>query len=75
MLLKQTRNAMRWVTSMWRVALDAVPTTTLPAGTGRAANLAAMHHPSWVPIRVLAEAALGALSGATAGNARCLGLA
>jgi len=55
-------------------ALEAVPADTLPAGAGRELNLTAMRHPSWVPIRVLAASALDALSAATAGNARNLGL-
>lgn len=42
-------------------ALDAVPATTLPAGSGRASNLAAMQHPAWIPLRVLARHALEAL--------------
>ncbi len=56
-------------------ALDAVPATALPAGAGRDANLAAMRHPSWIPIRVLARSTLDALCAANASNARYLGLA
>ena len=55
-------------------ALDAVPATTLPAGAGRAGNLAAMNHPSWVPLRVIAIEALTVLSSITAENARALGV-
>jgi hypothetical protein len=32
-------------------AVGAVPTATLPAGSGRERNLAAMQHGSWVPLR------------------------
>jgi len=62
-----------WILTL-ACALDAVPTTTLPAGPGRAENLAAMQHPSWIPLRVLASQAREALSAATAANAIALGL-
>jgi hypothetical protein len=62
-----------WILAL-ACALDAVPATTLPAGSGRAENLAAMRHPSWIPLRVLASQAREALSSATAANAIALGL-
>lgn len=55
-------------------ALDAVPTTIFPGGAGRDVNLAAMRHPSWVPIRVLAARTMDALVAASASNARYLSL-
>lgn len=55
-------------------ALDAIPAATLSAGAGRAVNLTAMCHPSWIPLRVFAGYALEALSAATAGNSRFLDL-
>lgn len=62
-----------WISTLV-CALDAVPANKLPAGAGRESNLAAMQHPSWIPLRVLAAIALDALSAATAGNVRYLGL-
>jgi hypothetical protein len=62
-----------WILTL-ACALDAVPATTLPAGADRAANLAAMRHPSWIPLRVLASQAREALSSVTAANAIALGL-
>ncbi|MGR4869681.1 hypothetical protein ACIPRI_12535 [Variovorax sp. LARHSF232] len=55
-------------------ALDAVPAQVLPAGTGRANNLAAMSHPSWIPLRVMASHALEALAPFTTENSKFLGL-
>ncbi|WP_157521948.1 hypothetical protein [Mitsuaria sp. 7] len=49
-----------WISALV-CALDAVPATTLPAGSDRASNLAAMQHPAWIPLRVLARHALEAL--------------
>jgi hypothetical protein len=62
-----------WILTL-ACALEAVPTATLPAGSSRADHLAAMQHPSWIPIRVLASQAREALSSATAANAVALGL-
>lgn len=62
-----------WILTL-ACALDAVPATTLPAGAGRAENLAAMRHPSWIPLRALASQASEALSSVTAANAIALGL-
>ena len=62
-----------WILTL-ACALDAVPATTLPAGASRAENLAAMHRPSWIPLRFLASKAREALSSATAANAIALGL-
>jgi hypothetical protein len=56
-------------------ALEAVPAQVLPAGAGRQANLAAMQHPSWVPLRAIAALVLHALEPFTAANARYLNLA
>jgi hypothetical protein len=60
-----------WILAL-TLALDAVPATTLPAGEGRHANLAAMHHPSWIPLRIMARHALEALSPATGNAVRVL---
>ena len=62
-----------WILTL-ACALDAVPATTLPGGASRAENLAAMQHPSWIPLRLLASKAHEALSSATAANAIALGL-
>jgi hypothetical protein len=62
-----------WILTL-ACALDAVSTTTLLAGAGRPENLAAMRHPSWIPLRALASQARQALSAATAANAIAVGL-
>ena len=53
-------------------ALDAVPAQVLPAGAGREANLPAMQHPSWIPLRVIAGDTLDALKPFTEQNAQYL---
>jgi hypothetical protein len=55
-------------------ALEKVPDQILPAGAGRDTNLAAMQHPSWVPLRSIAKDALKALSSFTDENAKYLGI-
>lgn len=56
-------------------ALEVVPAQVLPAGADREANLIAMQHPSWVPLRAIAALVLQALEPITADNARYLNLA
>lgn len=56
-------------------ALEAVPAQVLPSGAGRETNLAAMNHPSWVPLRAIAALTLNALEPFTVENARYLNLA
>ncbi|EER60554.1 hypothetical protein AcdelDRAFT_1891 [Acidovorax delafieldii 2AN] len=55
-------------------ALDAVPAQVLPAGAGRETNLLGMKHPSWVPLRVIANVVLDALRPFTEQNAKYLQL-
>jgi hypothetical protein len=54
-------------------ALEPVPTQTLPAGDRPEANLEAMRHASWVPLRTVAVHVLGALQPFTNENAKYLG--
>jgi len=63
----------QWVLALAR-ALDAVNTQVLPAGPGRAANLAAMSRPAWEPHRYLAAEVLRQLSASASANAKYLGL-
>jgi hypothetical protein len=55
-------------------ALEAVPAQVLPSGAGREINLAAMQHPSWVPLRAIAAHVIKALEPFTIENARYLNL-
>jgi len=55
-------------------ALDAVPAQVLPSRGGRELNMAAMSHPSWIPLRVIASHVLEALSPFTSENSKYLGL-
>ena len=48
--------------------IDPVPVNDMPAGSGRAANLAAMQSSAWVRIRNLAERLLAILAPVTAVN-------
>jgi hypothetical protein len=50
-------------------ALKSVPVSELPAGSGRSANLAAMQHASWAPLRTQAANLLVLLGPATQRNA------
>ena len=56
-------------------AVEAVPVQVLPAGAESEANLTAMQHASWVPLRVIAAEVLEALSPFTTQNAKYLKLA
>lgn len=62
-----------WVAAL-AGALDAVPAQVLPAGAGRDISLAAMSHPSWVPLRAIATHVLESLRPLTVENAKYLGL-
>ena len=55
-------------------ALEAIPAQVLPAGAGRASNLEAMRHASWVPLRAIASQTLEALRPFTVTNAKYLQL-
>lgn len=55
-------------------AVKEVPAQVLPAGAGRDRNLAAMLHPSWLPLRSFAASTLDALREFTSQNAKYLGL-
>lgn len=55
-------------------AMENVPVQTLPAGPGREVNLPAMQHPSWVPLRTIAQHVLDSLASYTHKNAKFLGL-
>ena len=56
-------------------ALAAVDTLVPPAGSEKEANLLAMEHPSWEPMRFLAREVIHRLTSFTAENAKYLGLA
>lgn len=49
-------------------AIDPVPVNTMPSGAGRTANLAAMQHPAWEPIRTLAQQLITVLKPVTRAN-------
>ena len=49
-------------------AIDPVPVNEMPSGAGREANLAAMQHPAWQPIRDIAKHLLGVLESVTQAN-------
>ena len=49
-------------------AVHPVPVSDMPAGSGRAPNLAAMQHPAWEPIRSLSRDLLAVLASATEAN-------
>jgi hypothetical protein len=53
-------------------ALEGVPVATLPSGTGREANLVAMQHRAWIPLRSQAAELLISLCSATEQNIRYL---
>ena len=55
-------------------ALDGVPAQVLPGGAGREINLAAMQHPSWLPLRAIAGLTFTALLPFTTQNAKYLHL-
>ena len=54
-------------------AVQPVPVNDMPAGSGRAANLAAMQHPAWEPIRSLSKDLLVILAPVTEANRTFLG--
>ncbi|WP_146093388.1 hypothetical protein [Xanthomonas pisi] len=49
-------------------AVHSVPVNDMPAGSGRAPNLAAMQHPAWEAIRSSAAGLLAALASSTEAN-------
>ena len=53
-------------------AVGAVPDQVLPAGGELAANLAAMKHASWIPLRTIARQVLDVLRSFTLENAKYL---
>ena len=62
-----------WIQALCE-AINAIPAQTLPAGDEWAANLSAMNHPSWIPLRVLAAHTIRELESFSAKNGRYLGL-
>lgn len=55
--------------------VEPLPVDTLPSGSGRAVNLAAMQDPAWEPVRVSARCLLETLAPVTAANRAYLGTA
>lgn len=55
-------------------AVEPIQVNSMPFGAGRAANLAAMQHPAWEPIRHLARELLDILAPVTAANRAFFGL-
>jgi hypothetical protein len=49
-------------------AVHPVPVNDMPAGSGRAPNLAAMQHPAWEPVRSLSKNLLAILASPTEAN-------
>jgi hypothetical protein len=55
------------------LTLNEVDTQSLPAGPGRAVNLQAMQHPTWMPVRAVAAETILKLAAARERNAKLLG--
>ncbi len=62
-----------WVQAL-SLALGALNTQVLPAGASKEANLAAMNHPGWEPMRYLAKEVIQQLAPLATINAKYLGL-
>ncbi|WOB50972.1 hypothetical protein NYR97_06230 [Xanthomonas hydrangeae] len=54
-------------------AVHPVPVNDMPGGSGRTANLAAMQHPAWEQVRLLAKALLEILAPVTEANRTFIG--
>jgi len=54
-------------------AVRPVPVNDMPGGSGRTANLAAMRHPAWEQVRLLAKALLEILAPVTEANRTFIG--
>lgn len=65
-------NQEAWIQTLVR-ALNAVPVQELSSGAGREANLSAMIHPSWVPLRIMATQVLQELQPYTEINTKYFG--
>jgi hypothetical protein len=61
-----------WVQALSE-ALNSVNTQALPSGPGKEANLVAMNHPSWEPLRYLAKEVIRQLAPFASINATYLG--